>query len=182
MLVYWIVYDCYALVDCKDDLLEVGIMEKHFEIPDERFGKNSLIALATVDENGIPRVWDVDAVYYKGSFYVITYALPNIIKHIKSNCNVAISGEWFSGHGIGEIPGWIKADENKFIADRLRTVFNAWYSNGHVNEDDENTVLWRLKLWTVFYFRMNIGTSFRNLLPIVDFTLPCYWQMAKLLV
>ena len=37
-------------------LLEVGIMEKHFEIPDERFGKNSLIALATVDENGIPWV------------------------------------------------------------------------------------------------------------------------------
>ena len=40
----------------------------------ERFGKDSLIALATVSD-GVPYVRTVNAVYIDGSFYVVTYAL-----------------------------------------------------------------------------------------------------------
>ena len=40
----------------------------------ERFGKDTVIALATV-ENGIPYVRSVNAYYENGSFYIITYAL-----------------------------------------------------------------------------------------------------------
>ena len=40
----------------------------------DRFGKDSLIALATV-EDGIPHVRTVDAVYTDDAFYVVTYAL-----------------------------------------------------------------------------------------------------------
>lgn len=39
-------------------------MEKHFEVLNERFGKDSLVALATVDEKGVPWVRTIDAVIY----------------------------------------------------------------------------------------------------------------------
>ena len=121
-------------------------MEKHIEILNERFSKDSLMALATVDSNGIPWVRTIDAIFYEDSFYTITYALSNKVKQIEANSNVAISGEWFSGHATGENLGHIKSENNKEIADRLRKAFSAWYGNGHINEDDPNTIILRMKL------------------------------------
>ncbi len=121
-------------------------MEKYKEILTERFGKDSLLALATVDEKGTPWVRTIDGIFIDDSFYTITYFLSNKMKHIKKNPVVAISGEWFSGHGVAENLGHIKAEQNKFFADRLRNAFSAWYGNGHVNEDDENTVILKIKL------------------------------------
>ena len=46
------------------------------QIMSERFGRDTLIALATVDAN-ISNVRTVNAYYENGSFYVITYALSN---------------------------------------------------------------------------------------------------------
>ena len=43
------------------------------EIMNERFGKDSLIALATAVD-GMPYVRTVNAYYENGAFYVITYA------------------------------------------------------------------------------------------------------------
>ena len=77
-------------------------MEKHIEILNERFSKDSLMALATVDSNGIPWVRTIDAIFYEDSFYTITYALSNKVKQIEANSNVAISGEWFSGHATAK--------------------------------------------------------------------------------
>ena len=72
---------------------------KHNEQTDliltDRFGKDSLIALATV-EDGVPHVRTVDAVYIGGAFYVVTYALSGKCKQIAKNPTVAISGEWFT--------------------------------------------------------------------------------------
>ena len=48
-------------------------MEKHIEILNERFSKDSLMALATVDAKGIPWVRTIDAIFYKDSFFSITY-------------------------------------------------------------------------------------------------------------
>ena len=121
-------------------------MEKHIEILSERFCKDSLMALATVDANGTPWVRTIDAIFYGDSFFTITYALSNKMKHISGNQTVGISGEWFSGHGVGENLGHIKLAQNQDIADRLRTAFAAWYDNGHTNEDDPNTVILRIKL------------------------------------
>ena len=111
----------------------------------ERFGKDSLIALATVEE-GIPHVRTVDAVYIGGAFYVVTYALSGKMQQIAKNPSVAISGEWFTAHGIGENLGHVLLPENKAVMDILRKAFAAWYSNGHTNEADPNTCLLKIKL------------------------------------
>ena len=121
-------------------------MDKHIEILNKRFGKDSLIALATVDSDGTPWVRTVNAVFYGDSFYTITYALSKKMEHIKNDPTVAISGEWFSAHATAEDLGHIKLEENKEIADMLRSAFAAWYGNGHNNEDDPNTVILRMKI------------------------------------
>ena len=111
----------------------------------ERFGKDSLIALATVG-NGIPHVRTVDAVYLDGAFYVVTYALSGKMQQIANNPAVAISGEWFAAHGVGENLGHVLLPENKAVMDILRAAFAAWYDNGHTNEADPNTCLLKISL------------------------------------
>lgn len=106
----------------------------------ERFGKDSVIALATVD-NGIPYVRYVNAYYDNGAFYMITYALSNKMRHIKSNATVAIAGEWFAAHGKGVNLGYFGKAENYRIAGKLKNVFSEWIDNGHNNFDDENTII-----------------------------------------
>ena len=115
------------------------------QILTDRFGKDSLIALATV-EDGIPHVRTVDAVYIDGAFYVVTYSLSSKCKQIAKNPTVAISGEWFTAHGVGENLGHVLLPENKEIMDILRTAFAAWYDNGHTNEADPNTCLLKINL------------------------------------
>ena len=128
----------------------------------DRFGKDSLIALATV-ENGIPHVRTVDAVYIGGAFYVVTYSLSGKCKQIAKNPTVAISGEWFTAHGIGENLGHVLLPENKAVMDILRKAFAAWYSNGHTNEEDTNTCLLKIALTDGVLF--SGGTRFD-----IDFT------------
>ena len=106
----------------------------------ERFGKDTVIALATV-EHEVPYVRNVNAYYEDGSFYIITYALTNKIKQIEKNPNVAIAGEWFTAHGRGKILGYFGKEENRIIAEKLKTVFAEWIDNGHNNFDDENTII-----------------------------------------
>ena len=100
----------------------------------DRFGKDSLMALATV-EDGIPYVRTVDAVYIDGAFYVVTYSLSGKMQQIAKNPAVAISGEWFTAHGIGENLGHVLLPKNKAVMDILRRAFAAWYDNGHTNEE-----------------------------------------------
>lgn len=111
----------------------------------ERFGKDSLIALATV-EDGIPYVRTVDAYYDNGAFYVLTYALSNKMTQIEQNPTVAISGDWFTAHGRGSNLGWFGSRENEQTADKMRAVFAEWIDNGHNNFEDENTCILRVEL------------------------------------
>lgn len=131
-------------------------------IMDERFGHDTLLSVATVD-NGIPTVRIVNSYYENGSFYVITYALSHKMKQIKKNPAVAVCGEWFSAHGIGESLGHILKKENEEIAEKLRQAFSEWYSNGHTNENDKHTVILRIKLTDGILF--SNGTKYN-----VDFT------------
>ena len=111
----------------------------------ERFRKDSLIALATVDGD-IPAVRTVNAVYIDGAFYVVTYALSGKMKQIAKNPTVAICGDWFTAHGVGENLGHVLLEENQNIMEKLRTAFSAWYNNGHTNEADPNTCLLKIRL------------------------------------
>ena len=115
------------------------------EIMNERFGKDSIIAIATV-KDGQPYVRNVDGFYEDGAFYVITYALSNKIQQIEENPHVAISGDWFTAHGKGINLGWFCKEENRNIAEKLRKAFREWIDNGHNNFDDENTCILCIQL------------------------------------
>ena len=115
------------------------------KIMNERFGRDTVIALATV-EHETPYVRNVNAYYENGSFYVITYALSNKMKQMGKNANVAIAGDWFTAHGKGENLGYFGSEENRVIAEKLRSVFAGWIGNGDNDFDDENTVILLIRL------------------------------------
>ncbi|MBR6771879.1 MAG: pyridoxamine 5'-phosphate oxidase family protein [Clostridia bacterium] len=115
------------------------------KIMDERFGKDSIIALATTEE-GRPSVRNVNAYYENGAFYVITYALSNKMKQIEKNPVVAIAGDWFTAFGEGVNLGYFGKAENKDIAEKLKRAFFAWIDNGHNNFDDVNTCILCVRL------------------------------------
>ncbi|MBQ7828850.1 MAG: pyridoxamine 5'-phosphate oxidase family protein [Clostridia bacterium] len=111
----------------------------------ERFGKDSIIALATAIDNK-PFVRQVDAFYENGAFYVLTHALSGKMKQIEQNPTVAISGQWFTAQGIGENLGYFGKSENLRIASKMRDIFSSWIDNGHNNFDDINTCILRIRL------------------------------------
>ena len=115
------------------------------QILSERFGKDSLISLATT-ENNIPYVRVVDAFYEEGAFYVLTYALSGKIKQIEKNPTVAIAGDWFTAHGKAVNLGWFGKEENEEIAEKMKVFFAEWIDNGHNNFEDVNTCILKIKL------------------------------------
>lgn len=115
------------------------------EILIERFGKDSVIALAT-DVNGTPYVRYVNAFYVDGAFYVLTYGLSNKMKQIEMNPVVALAGDWFTAHEKGVNLGYFGKEENKDIADKMREVFSEWIDNGHNNFNEVNTCILRISL------------------------------------
>jgi len=119
--------------------------EQALRILGERFGKDSLIAVATL-EDGRPHVRTVDGYYEDAAFYVVTYALSNKMRQIAGNPDVAVCGEWFTGHGKGENLGHVREPGNAAMVEKLRAAFAAWYGNGHVNEEDPHTCLLRICL------------------------------------
>ena len=60
----------------------------------ERFGKDSLISLATVSK-GIPYVRIVNTFYWDGAFYVLTDARSHKMHQLAENPVAAIAGDWF---------------------------------------------------------------------------------------
>ncbi|MBO5501603.1 MAG: pyridoxamine 5'-phosphate oxidase family protein [Clostridia bacterium] len=117
----------------------------------QRFGQDSIIALAT-SVNNIPYVRSVDTFYEDGAFYVLTHALSGKMQQILQNPMVAISGEWFTAHGTGENLGWFGSAENAHYAEKMRTVFAAWITNGHSDLTDPNTIILRIRLTHAILF------------------------------
>jgi len=128
----------------------------------ERFGKDSMITLATAVDN-IPYARTVDAFYEDGAFYVLTHGLSNKMKQIEQNPTVALSGEWFTAHGKGMNLGYFGKAENARIAVKMRDVFSAWIDNGHNNFADINTCILRIELTNGVLF--SNGTRYE-----IDFT------------
>jgi len=110
----------------------------------ERFGKDSLIAVATTDGT---RLYNrtVDAYYENGAFYVSTYALSNKMTQIEAHPDVAVCAvDWFSGHGVGKNIGWVLEPQNAEIRAKIREAF-AWY-DGVNNEQDKNCCFLEIRL------------------------------------
>ena len=141
-------------------------MEKRTEKIDaillERFGKDSIIALATSIDN-IPYVRSVDAFYEDGAFYVLTHGLSGKMKQISQNPTVAISGDWFTAQGNGVDLGYFGKAENARIASKMKDVFSAWIDNGHNDFDDINTCILCIELTSGILF--SNGTRYE-----IDFT------------
>ena len=114
--------------------------QKAEQIMAKRFGKDTVIALATV-EGGIPFVRYINAYYEDGAFYAVTHARSNKMRQIRDNPAVAIAGEWFTGHGTGRILGYFGSEENSTIAQKLKKAFAVWIDNGHRDLGDQNTII-----------------------------------------
>ena len=115
------------------------------KIMDERFGRDNVVALATV-KDGVPWVRNVNAFYQDGCFYIITHALSNKMKQLAANPAAAIAGDWFTACGKGINLGWFGKPENKDIAGRLKKAFSTWIDNGHNDFGDVNTCILRIRL------------------------------------
>lgn len=115
------------------------------EIMDMRFGCDRLISIATAVDNK-PYIRAVNAYYEDGSFYFVTHAKSAKMAQIAVNPLVAVCGEWFTGHGIAESLGHVLAESNEEIMDKLRCVFAEWYDNGHVDENDPDVIVLRIKM------------------------------------
>lgn len=127
----------------------------------ERFGKDNVISLATVDGE-MPAVRYVNGYYEDRAFYVITYGLSNKMRQMEVNPNVAIAGEWFTAHGKGVNLGYFGKEENAEIAAKLRKVFAEWIDNGHNDFNDVNTCILRIELTDgiLFYFGTEYDIDF----------------------
>lgn len=126
-------------------IMEKTEILKAMENMNERFGHDTLISLATTNEN-TPFVRILNSYYENGAFYTITYALSNKMKQIEINPTVAICGEWFTANGVCENLGWIRDENNTELAEKLRNTFASWYSNGHIKESDLNTIIIKICL------------------------------------
>ena len=128
----------------------------------DRFGKDSIIALATAVDN-IPDVRNVDAFYEDGAFYVLTHGLSRKMKQIEQNETVAIAGEWLTAHGKGKNLGYFGNTENAHIANKMKILFSAWIDNGHTDLNDKNTCILCIELTDAVLF--SNGTRYE-----IDFT------------
>lgn len=122
------------------------VMDREAEtIMAERFGKDAVIALATAAD-GVPHVRYVDAYYQAGAFYIVTDSRSQKMAQIQKNPQVAVAGEWFTGHGYAEDLGPFGCKANEGIANRLRRAFAAWLDNGHTDPAAEQTHVLRVTL------------------------------------
>ena len=121
------------------------LTETTARIMKERFGKDNVIALATVGE-GEPYVRYVNAYYEEGAFYIITYRLSNKMQQIEKNGAISIAGDWFTAKGRGVSLGYFGKQENAELGRKLREVFAEWIDNGHNNFEDENTIILKVEL------------------------------------
>ena len=111
----------------------------------ERFKSGQLIALATSEDNK-PYVRAVNAYYENGAFYIMTDASSGKMKQMEKNPEVAICGQLLNARGIAENIGHVLKPEHKELMKTLRIALAEWYSYGHVDEEDPNTVILKVAL------------------------------------
>lgn len=68
------------------------------------------------------------------------------MRQIAAEPQVALAGDWFTAHGEAEDIGFFGSAENRELADRLRSAFEAWIDNGDNDLADPNTRILRIRL------------------------------------
>ena len=148
-------------------LSEEFLPEKAKEILNSRFGHDTLIALASVEDN-IPYVRTVNSYYEDGCFYIITHALSNKMRQFGKNPYAAISGDWFTAHGHAVNLGCFADTNNRTIAQKLEKVFCQWLDNGHTDLSDPHTCILCIQLTDGVLF--SNGTRFDLKFPVAEDT------------
>ncbi len=127
-------------------------LQKDIEMLNKRFGKDTLLSLATIDGER-PTVRIVDAYFENGNFYTIVDAKSEKMKQIEQNPIVGVcSNDYFSAHGIVSNLGHIYSEQNLELAEKLKIVFASWWDNGHSDYDDINTIILQIKLTDAVFF------------------------------
>lgn len=125
------------------------------QILEDRFGRDTVIALATA-EAGRPYVRWVDAFYEDGAFYVVTHKASNKMRHIAQCPAVSVAGDWFTAQGTGEDLGAFSSPANQAAAEKLAEVFAGWLGNGHTDPQAESTHILRVNLETGVLFSQGV--------------------------
>ena len=89
---------------------------------------------------------EVDAHYEDGVLCNDKYSILQM-QQIAKNPQIAfaVSGQWFTGVGIGENLGWVMKSENAELRAKLRKTFAAWYDMAN-NEKDENCCILAIRI------------------------------------
>ena len=123
--------------------------QKDIEMLNERFGKDTLLSLATIDGSR-PTVRIVNAYFEDGSFYTIVDAKSEKLKQIKQNGLVGVcSNDYFSAHGIAVNLGQFCNDEENELARKIKNIYSAWWEDEFRNI--EKAVL-QIKLTDAVFF------------------------------
>lgn len=130
---------------CYNQNEVIYMNEQAARIMAERFGRDCVIALATVG-GGEPFVRYVNAYYEDGSFYVITHGLSRKMRQLRERPSAAIAGEWFTRRAAAHDEGWFGDEKYAALAAKLRRVFAQWIDNGHNDFSDRNTIILRPEL------------------------------------
>ncbi len=130
----------------------------------DRFGKDTLIALATTDGSKMyNRI--VDAYYENGKFYVTSNSKSSKVRQLEEYSEVAIASvDWFTGQAYAKNLGWILDPKNSKIRTKVKKAFEAWYDSA-VNEDDEDSCIIELTLTEGMLIKDHMATRFK-----IDFT------------
>lgn len=117
---------------------------------EELFGnsRDNFIALATVDQDNLPSVRNVDAYYEDGVFYAVTYSNTKKMRDIELNPNIAVAihnDSWFNGRALGFNLGWVLDEKNQELRRKLKEVFKPWYDIAN-DESDKNCCYLAIKL------------------------------------
>ncbi|MDO4568435.1 MAG: pyridoxamine 5'-phosphate oxidase family protein [Clostridia bacterium] len=106
-------------------------------IMDRVFSCDMIFAFATC-VNDIPSVRCVDACYYEGRFYIVTYASTNKVRQITENPRAAMTNkQMHSFSGLARNIGHPLKPQNSEIRNALIPVFADWYFQHNDEGDDD---------------------------------------------
>ena len=123
-------------------------MNRGMQLLGERFRRDSVMALATV-ENGAPSVRNVNAYYENGAFYVAAHALSGKMRQLAANPPARWRGEWFTAHRQEKASA---GSERERPWPQKRAAFAEWIDNGHNDLSDSNCVILRIRLTDAVLF------------------------------
>jgi len=137
---------------------KVSTYEKAMKIMEKLYGngdKDTLLVLGTIKQadsaagNPRPSVRMVNGIYFDGAFYVSTALSKTKTKEIEKNEEVSLVslGDAFAAliaNGKASNLGWVSAEKNHPIREKMRKVFGWWYDEN--DENSQESIVLRIEL------------------------------------